>query len=63
MIRSLLVLLCLLAACAAPYGGVGGKSTILTVPPDFTGKTIEGEVISLYANRGKVTVIDFWGFW
>lgn len=32
-------------------------------PPDFTGETIDGEAISLYANRGKVTVIDFWGYW
>ena len=32
-------------------------------PPDFAGETIDGEAISLYANRGKVTVIDFWGFW
>jgi hypothetical protein len=32
-------------------------------PPDFQGKTIDGAPISLHANRGKVTVIDFWGFW
>jgi hypothetical protein len=32
-------------------------------PPDFKGETIDGEAISLYANRGKVTVVDFWGYW
>ena len=32
-------------------------------PPDFAGETIDGEAISLYASRGKVTVIDFWGYW
>jgi hypothetical protein len=32
-------------------------------PPDFKGETIDGEEISLYANRGKVTVVDFWGYW
>jgi hypothetical protein len=32
-------------------------------PPDFKGETMDGEEISLYANRGKVTVIDFWGYW
>ena len=39
------------------------KRSIGAHPPDFTGKTIEGEEISLHANRGKITVIDFWGFW
>jgi hypothetical protein len=33
------------------------------VPPDFKGETIDGQEISLSANVGKVTVIDFWGFW
>ena len=33
------------------------------VPPDFTGETIDGQEISLSANVGKVTVIDFWGYW
>jgi len=32
-------------------------------PPDFQGETIDGAPISLYASRGKVTVVDFWGFW
>ena len=24
---------------------------------------IDGEEITLYGHRGKVTVVDFWGFW
>jgi hypothetical protein len=32
-------------------------------PPDFKGETIDGDEISLYANRGKITVVDFWGYW
>ena len=31
--------------------------------PDFDGKTIDGEPVSLANARGKVTVIDFFGFW
>ena len=39
------------------------KFGVGAAPPDFKGETIDGEEISLYANRGKVTVIDFWGYW
>ena len=45
MIRSLPVLLCLLAACTAPSGGAGGESTILATPP--TGAELEAELTSL----------------
>lgn len=33
------------------------------VAPDFTGKDVDGEPISLSDYRGKVLVVDFWGFW
>ncbi|MFT5285189.1 MAG: hypothetical protein ACI8TQ_001351 [Planctomycetota bacterium] len=33
------------------------------IAPDFTGTTIDGEAVTLSATRGKVTVIDFFGFW
>lgn len=39
------------------------KFAIGAVPPEFKGKTIDGEEITLYGHRGKVTVVDFWGFW
>ena len=39
------------------------KFGVGAAPPDFTGKTIDGVEVSLYANRGKVTVVDFWGYW
>lgn len=31
--------------------------------PDFTGTTIDGEEVRLSALRGKVVVLDFFGFW
>ena len=39
------------------------KFGVGATPPDFKGQTIDGAELSLYANRGKVTVIDFWGYW
>ena len=42
---------------AAKYLAVG------KIAPDFTGETIDGEPVTLSASRGKVTVIDFFGFW
>jgi len=33
------------------------------IAPDFTGKTIDGEAVSLADTRGDVTVLSFFGFW
>ena len=33
------------------------------VAPDFEGQTVDGKRIRLSDTRGKVTVIDFFGFW
>ena len=33
------------------------------VVPDFTAETVDGEAFKLSDYRGKVTLIDFWGFW
>ena len=33
------------------------------IPADFTGEDVDGNEISLYDYRGKVVLIDFWGFW
>ena len=33
------------------------------VAPDFEGVTVDGETFRLSDYRGKVTVVDFWGFW
>ncbi len=32
-------------------------------PADFTGTDVDGKEISLYDYRGKVVIVDFWGFW
>ncbi|MFT5830917.1 MAG: hypothetical protein ACI9D0_001506 [Bacteroidia bacterium] len=32
-------------------------------PPNFEAVDVDGEPISLADYRGKVTVLDFWGFW
>ena len=33
------------------------------VAPDFDGETVDGEPFQLSDFRGKVTVVEFWGFW
>jgi hypothetical protein len=32
-------------------------------PPNFVGKSVDGKTINLTDYRGKVLVVDFWGFW
>jgi AhpC/TSA family len=31
--------------------------------PEITGKDLDGKVMKLSEFRGKVVVLDFWGFW
>jgi hypothetical protein len=33
------------------------------VAPELAGADVDGNLLSLHAQRGKVVVIDFWGFW
>jgi len=39
------------------------KRARLTIAPDFNVPTLQGERVSLKANRGKVVLLDFWGTW
>ncbi len=39
------------------------KISIGNVAPNFSGKTPEGETISLNDIKGKITIIDFWASW
>ncbi len=39
------------------------KRVRLTIAPDFTVPTLQGERVSLKGYRGKVVLIDFWGTW
>jgi len=43
------------------YAGVG--IAVGKVAPDFNAVTADGDEFKLSDYRGKVTVIDFWGFW
>ena len=42
---------------------VDPKRARLTIAPDFTVPTLQGERISLKDYRGKVVLLDFWGTW
>lgn len=39
------------------------KRARLTIAPDFTVPTLQGERVSLKGYRGKVVLLDFWGTW
>lgn len=55
-----------LEALQAAFSGENFKSMFLgtgMIAPDFTAKTVDGESFKLSDYRGKVTLIDFWGFW
>ena len=42
---------------------VGENLQIGMVAPNFEAVDVDGDPISLAEYRGKVTVVDFWGFW
>jgi len=46
-------------------GMLNARDTLVLggTPANFTGKDVDGNEINLYDYRGKIVVIDFWGFW
>ncbi len=60
----------------APASGGAGPRAVATAPanakvgrevgnlaPDFEAKDVEGQSFKLSDYRGKVVLLDFWGFW
>lgn len=43
--------------------GPGTKFAVGQTPPDIVGEDIDGKPMKLSDYRGKVVVLDFWGFW
>ena len=41
----------------------GEKETALTLAPDFTFKTLDGQEITLSKLKGKAVLLDFWATW
>ena len=39
------------------------RATVGSVAPNFTAPNPDGEMISMYDIRGKVTIVDFWAAW
>jgi cytochrome oxidase Cu insertion factor (SCO1/SenC/PrrC family) len=66
IIMSLLVV-CALDAANAQTSKRGRASSggfdIGQVAPEITGKDLENKPMKLSEFRGKVVVLDFWGFW
>ncbi|MBI5397625.1 MAG: redoxin domain-containing protein [Chloroflexi bacterium] len=56
--------LCFLLASALPAADrtKGGFETGSTAP-EISGKDLDGKPMKLSEFRGKVVVLDFWGFW
>ncbi len=50
-------------ASAAENALLGVSIEVGGVAPNFTGTTIDGETFDLYDYRGKVVMVDFFGFW
>ncbi|MCP4092713.1 MAG: hypothetical protein GY747_04620 [Planctomycetes bacterium] len=46
-------------------GMLNARDTLVIggTPANFTGTDVDGNEINLYDYRGKVVLIDFWGFW
>lgn len=41
----------------------GAETPVGAVAPDIAGKDLDGVAFKLSDYRGKVVVLDFWGFW
>lgn len=56
-------------AAAKYHSRIQGELNVLVnlrvgkVAPDFVGVDVDGNEIKLSNHRGKVTVVEFWGFW
>jgi len=46
-------------------GMINARDTLVKggIPANFTGLDVDGREINLYDYRGKIVVVDFWGFW
>jgi hypothetical protein len=51
------------ASGAPPDGNAGEGFEVGNVAPDISGKDTQGKTFKLSDYRGKVVVVDFWGFW
>jgi cytochrome oxidase Cu insertion factor (SCO1/SenC/PrrC family) len=50
------------AVAAAPANAKVGRD-VGNLAPDFEAKDVEGKAFRLSDYRGKVVLLDFWGFW
>jgi cytochrome oxidase Cu insertion factor (SCO1/SenC/PrrC family) len=50
------------ALASAPANAKVGRE-VGDLAPDFEAKDVEGKPFKLSDYRGKVVVLDFWGFW
>ena len=50
------------AVAAAPANAKVGRD-VGNLAPDFEAKDVEGKAFKLSDYRGKVVLLDFWGFW
>lgn len=64
---ALLLVVCALNAANAQTARKGHASEvgfeIGNTAPEITGNDLEGKPMKLSEFRGKVVVLDFWGFW
>jgi len=67
MKRIALIVLALVLASALPTQAASrsreGGFEIGQTAPEITGKDLESKPMKLSEFRGKVVVLDFWGFW
>lgn len=56
-------LLALLPTALQAASSSKGGFEIGSVAPEISGKNLDGKPMKLSEFRGKVVVLDFWGFW
>jgi len=56
-------LLALLTTALQAASGAKGGFEVGSIAPEISGKDLDGKPMKLSEFRGKVVVLDFWGFW
>lgn len=60
---SAVLVLALAVPTGQPFAGAGKKAGQAVLAPDFSVRTLDGQMLRLRDQIGKVVLLDFWGVW
>jgi thiol-disulfide isomerase/thioredoxin len=63
MRKIILTIIIILSVSITTYADKKPKVGVGDVPPDYVGKTLDGEKVYLSEHKGKIVVVTFWASW